>query len=89
MTVHLSPTSLVGLFILIVVIGAIPLGIWFTLRSQITRRQMNLVRRATGRMRHPWEKEDSMFHELNDRVTQLKDDRVTQLKQDPPREDDD
>jgi hypothetical protein len=75
-----SPTAIVGVFLLIVLVGAIPLGIWFSLRSQITHQQMNLFRKATGRMRRPWEKEDAMFQELND--------RVTQLKYDAPREDD-
>ena len=71
---HLSPAALVGLFIGIVLVGAIPFGIWFSLRSQITHQQMDLFRKATGRLRKPWETEDTMFKELNDRVSQLKQD---------------
>lgn len=73
MSDQLSGTAWLALIVFILLVGGIPFGIWFSLRRQNLHKQIDLLRKAGGRMTHPWAQEDAQIKELSQRVAELKD----------------
>jgi hypothetical protein len=78
---QLSSTAWWVLLLFVVLIAGVPFGIWYSLRRSNFHDQIDLFRKASGRMSRPWEHEDANIKELSQRVADLKD---TQSK--PPKE---
>jgi|WetSurMetagenome_2_1015567.scaffolds.fasta_scaffold55614_3 hypothetical protein len=66
------------ILLFVFLIAGLPFGIWMSLRDQNMHTQINLLMKATNRMRRPWEKEDKKLKELSDRVADLKDNDMGQ-----------
>lgn len=71
------------LFIVVGINAAIYVSV--TRRSNVS--QIDLLRRAAGQARNPWENEDKSLQELGDLVQKLKDSDASRA-QDPGKEDD-
>jgi len=66
----LDKAALVICLTLFIVIG-INAAIYASLRRGNTVRQIELLRKAAGRVRNPWEEEDQALSELSRRVKEL------------------
>ncbi len=47
-------------------------GLIYSLTSDATREQLNLIKKAAGAARNPWKREDEALNELHDRVAALR-----------------
>ena len=79
--------SKAGLVVAVTLIAVVVLNavIYLALRRGKTIQQIELLRRAVKRARHPWETEDENLKELSQRVAQLKQEKEDREGTKPPR----
>lgn len=78
---ELSSTAWWVMLLFVVLIAGIPFGLWYSLRRTNFHEQIDLLRKASGRMARPWEQEDAQMKELSQRVADLKDEKSKQPKE--------
>jgi hypothetical protein len=69
---NLSFENLLAPAIIIIMVVVVNVGLFYSLRSKNTRRQLDLLRKAGQAAGNPWKKEDDALDELSEKVNRLR-----------------
>lgn len=69
---NLSFETLLAPVIIILMVVVVNVGLFYSLRSKNTRKQIDLLRKAGQAAGNPWKKEDDALDELSEKVSRLR-----------------